>query len=85
VITYRIYTERKPNVGEIVSQYFDGFTLIPTEGYWKGKREESVIVEVIASGPMRQKVREMAETLKEINGQESVLVVESDAVVPQFV
>lgn len=73
LLTYRIYTEDLGNIPEIVSQYFEGFTVFEAVGYWKGKREKTSVVEVITNE--RVKVYEMARTLKELNRQENVLVV----------
>ena len=70
---YRIYTEDLGNIPEIVSQYFDGFTVFEAVGYWKGQREKTAVVELVTDE--RVKVYEMARTIKELNKQESVLVV----------
>lgn len=72
-MTFRLYTQSFDNIPEIVSQYFDGFTLFEARGYWKGKGERSAVVEVVTSN--RAKVYELARTIKELNKQESVLVV----------
>lgn len=33
-------------IKEIVSRYYDGFTIIIATGYWKGKEEKTAIVEI---------------------------------------
>ena len=33
-------------IKEIVSRYYDGFTIILATGYWKGNEEKTAIVEV---------------------------------------
>ena len=72
-MTYRLYTEACGNVAEIVSQYFEGFTLFEVRGYWKGKAEKTAVVEIVTQN--RAKVYELARTIKELNKQESVLIV----------
>lgn len=64
----------------IVSRYFDGFTAFEVVGYWKGKGERTLKVEVITDEPHTKLVR-VGRELKERLEQESVLleVVETNA------
>jgi hypothetical protein len=71
---HRIYTENK-NQGEIVrlaSASFESFTVQPTAGYYRGKRERSVVLEVI--GARQRAVHALAERIRRMNGQKSVLI-----------
>jgi hypothetical protein len=72
---YRIYTETKPNLGEIVSRTFESFTILQGTGYWKGQSEESSVIEVMAHDE-RGKVQDLARVIRSKNEQQAVLVVE---------
>lgn len=71
---YRIYTERKYNIERIASKCFDGFTLFNVIGYWKGKREKAVCIEIIGQAKDYKQIKFLASTIKRINNQESVYV-----------
>ncbi len=75
---FRIYTEdlNRAGIEALVSQRFPGFTIIPANGYWEGHHEESLVIEVIAPGNERsvKVVHELAESIRELNNQDSVLV-----------
>ena len=48
---YRLYTERR-NVKWIcqeISEVFGGFTIYKTIGFWQGKRENSMCIEVMTN------------------------------------
>jgi hypothetical protein len=74
---YRIYTENK-NLGAIkknLSKTFEGYTIIKTSGIWKGKEEESIIIEIVSSNPNELSyIQAFAETIKRFNQQDSVLI-----------
>lgn len=74
---FRIYTEDKnrPEVERIVTEQFDGFTLIGAAGYWQGEREQSLIVEIVAPINDAPKVFTVASAIKRANKQQAVLVV----------
>jgi len=48
---YRIYTENKgrdAEIAEVMEAWgYDGFTIIRTDGYWKGQSERSLIIEIV--------------------------------------
>lgn len=71
---YRIYTEDKSRtkVVKILDKHLEGYTLIEGVGAWKGERERSLIVEVIAKCDID--VRLAAKEIKRINAQEAVFV-----------
>ena len=45
---YKILTEdkKRAEIAKIVGRYFDGFTMIGGLGYWQGKQEYSLIIEI---------------------------------------
>lgn len=74
---YRICTENKnyEDIVKLVSRYFDGFTVIKTEGYWKGQKEHSLIIEIVSDAKdTEQKIGKIIFDIKRMNKQESVLV-----------
>jgi hypothetical protein len=77
---YRIHTEDKNReaVESVVAEYFDGFTLSGGIGYWKGNRHASLTIEVIANDipHIKERVTAVARRIRELNGQECVLVQE---------
>ena len=80
----RIYTENKnlDAILKITSTYFEGFTLIRSEGYWKGSWESSLILEIVTeSKPEEQKkIDRLAAAIKAYNKQESVLVTQNPVI-----
>jgi hypothetical protein len=79
---FRIYTERtnENDIARIVSKHFNGFTLIPATGFWKGISEPRLIIEIDAaeSPYSRAQVREIAEHIQQLNNQECVLITEAE-------
>lgn len=73
-ITFRVYTESKPNLPSIVARYFSGATLIPAIGLWQGVEEASTIIEILGSGADVATVVHLAGDIGFINSQVSVLV-----------
>ena len=55
----------------LVAQYFDGFTLSTQTGYWRGRKERSLRIDVLGGGP---RTLELAEVLAGALSQEAVLV-----------
>ena len=75
---YRIYTERTntDKVKNTVSQDLEGFTVLNGTGYWHGQSEKSLIIEAVltASEKNKQKIRDIAQRIKDINSQDAVLI-----------
>ena len=71
---YRIYTEDTNRKGILacVSAAFEGFTVIPAQGYWKGERENSLVLEFETEDAGA--VYALAESIRTLNHQEAVLV-----------
>ena len=75
---YRIYTENRSNLPELVSAKFESFTITPTIGYWKGKGESSAVIDILADAHDHAKVKNLARDIQRANEQESVLIVETE-------
>lgn len=76
---YRIYTEKTealPAQIEAVSKEFESFTLIESQGYWKGQPESSVIFEIICPEAEGLDILTLAQEIKRLGGQEAVLCTE---------
>ena len=70
---YTLMTETKPNLGELASRFFEGFTLIEGAGYWKGVPEGSTSIVVIGDNRLPE-VYELAHLIRRENKQTAVLV-----------
>lgn len=78
---FRIYTETKDNLIELVRKFFDNATLIPAKGLYDRNIEETTIIEIIEFDNhwyhnSRIKTINLAEKIKEINNQQCVLYTE---------
>ena len=79
---YRIYTEDNDNLSMLTSQYFEGFTTYNTVGYWKGIKENSVVIEFVTND--EYKVKRLVGKIKVENKQETMLVIAQE-VEAQFI
>jgi hypothetical protein len=72
---HRIYTEdvRRKAVVRAISKRFTSFTLQPTTGYYSGKSEKSIVLEIV--GAADNEIKWLAAEIRKINQQSSVLVV----------
>jgi hypothetical protein len=71
---YRIYTQQK-NKREIVglaAAQFESFTIQPTIGYYRGRPEKSIVLEIVGSS--EREVSQLALRIKKMNGQKSILI-----------
>lgn len=87
---YRISTENKNrnDIIKVVSRYFEGFTLIEGIGYWKGKQEKSLIIEIdtiSADYHSTRRIENICNDIKLLNGQEYVLLQKFCGCVSTFV
>ena len=73
-VSHRILTEdiNRQSVIDILSKYFDSFTLIAQKGYWKGQEERSLSIEII--GASEKTVLRASEEIRVANAQEAVMV-----------
>lgn len=85
----RILTEDKNRklIVSLVSLYFEGFTIIPSIGFWKGEREKALTIEIATDNPKEdyKKAKKIAEIIKLFNEQETVLVQYIDNVKSEFI
>jgi hypothetical protein len=72
---YRIYTEDKNRmaVRAILKKEFQAFTVVIGHGFWKGKPERTLIVDVVGDR-IETKIRKVAKQIKRQNHQAAVLV-----------
>jgi hypothetical protein len=72
---HRIYTEdvHRGAMIRVISKRFESFTLQPTTGYYRGKREKSIVLEIV--GAPESEIKWLAAQIREINQQSSVLVI----------
>ena len=74
---YRLYTERKLNLRNLVTKAgFQGATIYDTSGIWEGQVEESAIIELIADPTFenQMKIGILADTIKKVNKQDAVML-----------
>lgn len=74
---FRILTENKSTLPDVVSKYFEGFTIIHGLGFWKGKPESCAVIEIDTLGSdynIEARVNSVVADIKSQCHQESVLV-----------
>jgi len=73
---YRIQTEdiNRDAIERAFSRYFDGFTILAGSGYWRGTKENCLVIEVLAEAKDCDTVLGIAEWIRGFNEQESVAV-----------
>lgn len=72
VIRYRIHTEHVAPA--IIGRYFDGFTILKGQGVYKGKAENTVIIEILGTADDGPKVRSLAADIREQYRQAEVWI-----------
>jgi hypothetical protein len=73
---YRIYTEdrNRDEVLAVLAMRFEGFTVSPAIGAWRGRVEQSLVVELF--GVDRVQVEKAAREIAVLNQQEAVAIME---------
>lgn len=74
-----IYTLHTENVGrkgiaDMVSKYFQGFSMTDSTGYYKGKAERSVAIVICATVTQAHIIRFLGKLIAQRNNQECVLI-----------
>jgi len=71
---YRIYTEDADRDAVIaaVSERFESFTLHPATGFFKGKSENAIVIEIVNA--REEDVEAVARAIRAINAQKTVLM-----------
>jgi hypothetical protein len=72
VIRYRIHTEHVSPA--LISRYFEGFSVLAAEGFYKGKAESSKVIEIIGSLSDADKVKALALDIREQYRQAEVWI-----------
>lgn len=75
---FTILTEWKENLDKLTAGYFDGFTITEGIGYYRGGRERSARIDIIAEPSEAFAVAGLATAIRNVNAQHSVLVLETD-------
>ena len=78
---YRIYTERKNLrwMCGMISEYFGGFTVYKTLGYWNAKPEKSVVIEIITDEKLAyHKIGLIVLKIKGYNSQDAVIIAKTE-------
>jgi hypothetical protein len=73
----RILCENHSKLPDIVSRYFDGFTIIHALGFWKGKPESAAVIEIDMTNVdynIPARINSVVSDIKYECKQESVLV-----------
>ena len=72
----RILTENVnyQDVVQLVSEIFDGATLIKADGLWHSKIEHSLVIEILVDHNQLSDVERLAYNIKKHNKQDAVLV-----------
>jgi hypothetical protein len=78
-MTYQLYIGannetgqvERPLIERVLNKYFDGYTIVPTTGYWLGKREKSVQV-ILATDKDSQTVNKCLYELKKVLKQDAI-------------
>lgn len=73
-VAFRLYTEQRLNLRDIVTLYFPGATLFPAAGLWHGQTEPSTVIEVIAPASDVAQVRALADHIRKANAQDCVIL-----------
>jgi hypothetical protein len=73
-VVWRLYTERFPNLAQIVGFYFKGATLFDATGLWEGATESSTVIEIISTRAKQADILALAEDICAINNQSEVLI-----------
>jgi hypothetical protein len=79
---YRIYTENKNRrkLEKEVSRSFKGFTIYETTGYWEGKQEDGIVIELLVENTIENAndIKALCQDIKLFNEQESILLTEQE-------
>jgi hypothetical protein len=72
---HRLYTEQKNKrlITRLLKEHFESFTLQPVTGYYRGNSEKAIVVEIVGATPSA--IRKVAEQIKKMNGQKSILAI----------
>ena len=74
---YRLYTEdiHRDTIINLVSSHYNSFALFTGLGYWQGKPEQCLVIEIVADSSEMSTIEDMLNNLKVLCGQDCVLLV----------
>jgi hypothetical protein len=80
-VLFRLYTENKNKrkIRKMTANYFENFSLVKSVGYYKRKKEKSLIIEVITTNKKDNKKTEknlnsLSKDINKNNNQECCLI-----------
>lgn len=81
IAVYRLYTEQRDNLPELVCRYFSGATLLPAMGVWQRDTEKATVIEVIAttSHTDASRIEQLASDIVDTNAQQLVIILTQSA------
>lgn len=71
-VRYRIHTEHC--APSLIGRYFPGFSIVRAQGYYDGKAEASIIIEIIGMESDKPKVLTLARDIREQYRQSEVWI-----------
>jgi hypothetical protein len=73
---YRIYTEDKDRdiIYALIGAYYDGFTVLPGIGFWKGGQEKCLVIEIIGCPDDMEDIEILCKAIRETNAQQAVML-----------
>jgi len=74
---YRLFTEnkRKKWICELIAEKFSGFTVFETIGYWQGKKEKGLCIEILTDNLMDSIfINQICKAICSYNKQDCVMV-----------
>lgn len=79
---YEIMTEdlNREAIEKMIGGHFKGFSITEQIGYYDGKREDSICIVIMAPARDKFLIEELAGKIRDLNSQESVLVIAYRAV-----
>jgi len=79
---YRLFTEnkRKKWICELIAEKFSGFTVFETIGYWQGKKEKGLCIEILTNNfAAAIHINKICKAICGYNKQECVMVQKIEA------
>lgn len=79
---FEIMTEdlNRELIEKIIGEHFKGFSITEQVGYYDGKREDSINIVIMAPAKDKFLIEDLAGKIRDLNSQDSVLVVTCRAV-----
>jgi hypothetical protein len=81
---WRLYTEYKDNLANLVLKHFSGATILPGTGIWQGGKEQSACIEIASDSADMNPFKALAEEIKAVNHQKEVLVTRAEVLSVTF-